>query len=236
MLLPFGDNSNPNSLASKMRGARTAQFLSLLPKNSTNIRILDVGGVEKFWANVWDERFQRISITLLNIQPEKPSGRLPVISLAGDARDLSAFADNEFDFCFSNSVIEHVGTLSDQRLAAREIARVARGYFVQTPYRYFPLEPHFHFPFWQMLPVWLRTELHRRFNLGYMNVEKDYLTARMDVEQIRLISVRELRELFPDGSIRFERIGPFIKSLIAVREAQTISQAKTPLHTAQQVL
>ena len=102
---------------------------------------------------------------------------------------------------------------------AREIRRVVKAYFVQTSYRYFVLEPHFHFPVWPMLPVWLRTVLHQRFTLGYMVAEKDRLKARMDVEQIRLLSIREFRCLFPDGKIRREKVGPLVKSLIAVREA-----------------
>jgi hypothetical protein len=202
-----------------MRRARISQFLELIPRDKSNIRILDVGGLEKFWTNAWDERFHNLSITLLNLAPEPTSGSLPIVSLAGDARDLSCFGEKEFDFCFSNSVIEHVGTLADQHRMASEVSRVAKGYFVQTPYRYFVLEPHFHFPLWQMLPIWLRTAIHRRFDLGYMRAEKDYLTARMDVEQIRLLSLREFRGLFQDGQIRQERVGPFVKSLIAVRPA-----------------
>ena len=96
---------------------------------------------------------------------------------------------------------------------------MAEGYFIQTPYRYFVLEPHFHFPIWQVLPLWLRTALHRRFNLGYVEAERDYLAARIEIEQIRLLSCREYHELFPDANIRREKIGPLVKSLIAVRKA-----------------
>jgi len=220
MRLPFADNYNPNSWASKLRRARIARFLELLPKNVADVSVLDIGGFENEWAKIWDERFQRLSITLLNLTRESTSGKLPIVSLSGDARDLSRFKDKEFDLCFSNSVIEHVGTLADQCRMAREISRVAKGYFIQTPNRRFVLEPHYHFPAWHLLPVSLRTALHQRFDLGFMLAEREYLTARMDVEQIRLLSARELRGLFPDGEIRLEKIGPLVKSLIAVRNAQ----------------
>ncbi len=181
MRFSFGDNSDPNSMASKMRRARVAQFLTLIRNAPLGVSVLDVGGNEAFWSKIWNEQFSGVFVTLLNLTQEKISGKLPMISLAGDARDLSRFKDKEFDFCFSNSVIEHVGTLLDQNRVACEIRRVAKGYFIQTPYRYFVLEPHFHFPIWPVLPLWLRTALHRRFNLGYVEAERDYLAARIEI-------------------------------------------------------
>jgi len=217
MRFRFANNIDPDSWASRMRRGRLAQFLELIPQGGNCTKILDVGGTEKFWASVWNERCESLSITLLNVEAAPVSGELPIRSLAGDARDLSRFQPAEFDLCFSNSVIEHVGTLADQRAMADEVRRVANGYFIQSPYRYFPLEPHFHVPGWAQMPVWCRTALHQRMNLGWFSAEPDYVKARIDVEQIRLLSLREFRSLFPDAEIRLERIGPLVKSMIAVR-------------------
>jgi hypothetical protein len=218
MRLPFADNENPDSWASRMRQKRFGQFLALLPPLDT-VRILDVGGTEAFWSRNWSERSRHLEVTLLNLEPERTSGTLPIRAITGDARDLSRFGEREFDFCFSNSVIEHVGELADQKKVADEIRRVCRGYFVQTPYRYFPLEPHFQVLGWAQLPLGLRTKLHQRWNLGWMPAEPDYRKARMEVEQIRLLSIREYRLLFADAEIRYEKVGPLVKSLIAVRRA-----------------
>ena len=49
------------------------------------------------------------------------------------------FADDAFDMAFSNSVIEHV---PDHEAFSRELARVGRSYYVQTPNKWFPIEPH----------------------------------------------------------------------------------------------
>ena len=197
-----------------------AQFLQLTKVQLGALRILDVGGTLQFWVNSWPVGgWEKISVTLLNISNQQIVGELPITSVEGDARDLHQFGSGEFDWCFSNSVIEHVGTLADQLRMASEVRRVARGYFIQTPSRYFPIEPHHHFPGWAQLPIWLRTVLHQRMDLGWIKAEPNYLSARIDVESIRLLSLREFRLLFPDAEIRYERIGPFLKSITAVRKA-----------------
>jgi hypothetical protein len=217
--LRFADFRNPDSLSSRMRRARLAHFFEIVQSSPTRkpLRVLDVGGTEHFWSSTWNEDCEGLTVTLLNLGKEQIRSKLPIASVAGDARDLSEFRAGEFDFCFSNSVIEHVGTLADQKKMADEVRRVAKGYFVQTPNRFFPIEPHFHVPGWAQLPVWLRTGLHQRMDLGWMPAEPDYLKARAAVEGCRLISLREFRLLFPDGQIRLERVGPFLKSMIAVK-------------------
>jgi hypothetical protein len=221
MKLPFSDNLQPDSWSSKLRRRRIAQFLNTVPEGQEHIRILDLGGSEEAWRNIWDMRLECASITLLNSEEKCVSGRFPMTALVGDARDLSQFGTQEFDLCFSNSLIEHLGTFADQRSAANEIRRVAKGYFVQTPHRYFVLEPHFQVPYWAQLPIGLRIALHQRFDLGWMQAQPDYRIARMEVEQIRLLTQREMQELFPDGEIRKEKIGPLVKSLIAVKHVDS---------------
>jgi hypothetical protein len=137
--------------------------------------------------------------------------------VVADARSLPGILDRTFDLCFSNSVIEHAGAPLDQAAMAGEMRRVARGYFIQTPYRHFPLEPHFLFPAWQYLPVRVRVALYQHLQLGWMGRQPDAALARTAVEQIRLLDRRAMRALFPDGNLREERVGPLVKSLIAVR-------------------
>jgi hypothetical protein len=227
MHLTFADTSKHGSLASRLRRARLEQFIALLPTSGA-VRILDIGGTVSFWETLSDGVPDRISITVLNQELETAvnlesqavrSTSVTIRCVTGDARHLSEFGDGHFDYCFSNSVIEHVGTLADQQAMAKEVRRVAGGYFIQTPYRYFPLEPHFHIPLWAQMPVWLRTALHQKLNLGWMPAQPDYLTARSNVEQIRLLSIRELRYLFPDADLRLERLGGLVKSIVAVRHA-----------------
>jgi hypothetical protein len=156
---------------------------------------------------------EQVFITLLNLKEEGVS--LPnVISLAGDARSLTM--DNaSFDVVFSNSVIEHVGSYQDQQRMANEVRRVGKCYFVQTPNRDFPLEPHFLFPFFQFLPVRTRIWLLQNFNLGWFPRTPDAVKAKEVVESVRLLDRHEFAELFPDSIIYEEKVLGLTKSFVA---------------------
>jgi hypothetical protein len=219
MIPNSADSRQEGSLANHMRRRRMrllAKIIEHMPEDP--VSILDIGGTACFWKNAASEFLPRCRITLMNLSIEPTDGLPNVHSLVGDARRMSEFCDRSFDLCFSNSVIEHVGTLYDQKLMAHEIRRVGRGYFVQTPNRYFPLEPHFLMPFWSWWPIWLRVSLYRRVPLGWMGKQPDQYIARADIEQIRLMNSQEMRWLFPDAQIHREKFGPLTKSIIAVRE------------------
>jgi hypothetical protein len=106
-------------------------------------------------------------------------------------------------------VIEHVGSLESQRRFAREFVRTGRRFFLQTPNRWFPIEPHYVFPFFQFLPATVQRWLHTNFDIGTFKKTDPF-------GQIRLMTKRELRELFPHARIVPERIGPLVKSWYVV--------------------
>jgi hypothetical protein len=54
---------------------------------------------------------------------------------------------------------------------AEEVRRVGQHYFLQTPNRYFPIEPHFVFLFFQFLLRVLQTALVRHLSLGWIKGE-----------------------------------------------------------------
>jgi len=58
-----------------------------------------------------------------------PGGRFP-------------FKDDQFDWTFSNAVIEHVGNEDKQLEFINEMLRVSRNVFFTTPNKYFPVESH----------------------------------------------------------------------------------------------
>ena len=104
------------------------------------------------------------------------------------------FADNEFDVCWSNAVIEHVGTHERQVLFLREIARVGRRAYITTPNRFFPVEVHTRIPLLHYLPKpWFDAILRR---IGKEWAAGDYMY---------LLSLSELKaELREAGTERFK--------------------------------
>jgi hypothetical protein len=121
------------------------------------------------------------------------------------------FADREFPVVFSNSVIEHVPKELQQAFAS-EVRRVSERYYVQTPNKWFPIEPHYQLPLVQFLPERLMKALNRRFSFGWREKGR--------WEPIKLLSARELQRLFPDAEIHRERVLGLTKSLMAVRRSR----------------
>ena len=186
------------------------QLMAPLPRP---VRILDVGGTNAFWEmRGWAGR-NDVQIVTVNLKAEQR--RHPNIEpRVGDAIDLSEYANESFDVAFSNSVIEHLFTHENQVAMAREVRRVATAYWVQTPNYWFPIEPHFHVPGWQWMPKGIRIELLRRRRCGWRGPCPDREQARRLVEEVRLMTRRELRRLFPGATIHAERFAGLVKSWI----------------------
>lgn len=128
--------------------------------------------------------------------------------------NMNEFDNGSFDVVFSNSVIEHVGKYKEQENMAKEIQRVGRCFFLQTPNYWFPLEPHFLFIGFQFLPVKIRAYLLQRFCLGWCTKVTDYDEAIAIVKSIRLLRKRELEKLFPGATIIREKLFCFTKSFM----------------------
>jgi hypothetical protein len=97
---------------------------------------------------------------------------------------------------------------------AREVKRVGMRYFVQTPNKYFPIEPHFLFPCFQFLPVPVRTWLLQHFHLGWRGRVADPQAARASVNSVRLLTRAELTDLFPEASLFEEKLLGLTKSFV----------------------
>jgi len=209
----FADNRDPNSLASRMRSKRAQRFRKAMEGIPRPLNILDVGGTQAVWESIGFVDQPDIWITLLNIERRETSYK-NVVSILGDARNMHEFRNGQFDVVYSNSVIEHVGGMEDMRKMAREIQRVGKWYFIQTPNLYFPIEPHFVFPLFQFLPISWRIYLVLHFNLGWVRRETDRERAEREVRSINLLSKNQLRSLFPDANITAERFFGFTKSFM----------------------
>ncbi|HEV2981808.1 MAG TPA: class I SAM-dependent methyltransferase [Solirubrobacteraceae bacterium] len=180
-------------LAARARRRRHEQFWALTGVDA-RAHVLDLGcGALGLRALEPD-----LDITGVDLV-ERPSYPGPFVR--ADAAAGLPFAEDEFDLVYCSSVIEHVPRARRAPFAA-ELRRVGRGWFVQTPARSFPIEPHSLLPFAHWLPPRLRRPYWR-------------LGAAGAWEDISLLSRRELEALF--GPALAERVGPFAKSWVCVR-------------------
>lgn len=142
------------------------------------------------------------------------SGRLP-------------FEDGFFDVVYCSSVIEHATVpkeevwsvrsstefrrraRSNQRQLADEIRRIGKAYYVQTPDKWFPIESHTWLPFIGYVP--------RTLQMRVITVSNRYWVKRTSPDWY-LLTVREMRALFPEAEIRRERFLGLPKSIMAIRK------------------
>ncbi len=181
----------------------------LAPSKAT--RILDVGGSAHTWLGSGLES----AVTILNIDcTDRSENGLSYIR--GDACDLSQIPDKSFDIVFSNSVIEHVGDYSRQRLMAKEARRVGKRFWIQTPNKHFPIEIHFLFPYLQYMPRFLQRLIARWWPFSFPKAY--HADPVWEIEHIWLLDKKRMRLLFPDGEILEEKVLGVTKSIISYRK------------------
>ena len=211
------------------RRTRVKRFWRECQINETT-SIIDIGGTMFFWKlarSLGLASPRRIVVVNPLIKEPRlhPTG---VFMINGDARDLRNFQPGEFDVAFSNSVIEHLGSWESQEKMAREVQRVAKVYWVQTPDPRFPIEPHYLAPAMHWLPRASRHRLARWTLWGMLkNPANDEITAR--IEELRLVKASEMLKLFPDGRLIVERFLGWPKSLIATNAAGPAGGSSSPL-------
>lgn len=200
------------SISERLRRRRWSVILEHVP-NLASLRVVDLGGTGIWWANAPVCPRHVTAVNLYDANLGHPS----VTMIEGDAlRADELVGGQRFDLVFSNSVLEHVGGHSARKRFAELARSLAPRYVIQTPYRYFPIEPHWMFPGFQFLPVKARGYLAPRWPLGHTHGYE----ARSAVDEVMatdLLSASEMKEYFPDSEIFFERIGGVPKSMIAIR-------------------
>ncbi|WP_320671591.1 class I SAM-dependent methyltransferase [Patulibacter defluvii] len=182
-------------IAGRLRARRHQQLFALTGVRRDQ-RILDVG------CGTLGLRAQEPELDITGVDlTDRPTYPGPFVR--ADATTRLPFADGAFDLVYCNSVIEHVAPERRPALA-RELARVGRGLYVQTPAYSFPIEPHALLPVAHWLPVALRRPYWR-------------LGAQGSWEDVRLLRRGQMAALFPTAAVHGERLGPVTKSWIAVR-------------------
>lgn len=217
----FQDLDDPDSLSSRFRRARMRRFLAMVEqigREKGRVRIADLGGELGYWKHVDRAVLERANAHITLINPEPQSSDDPLFTCeAGDATELSRFADDSFDIVHSNSVVEHVGDWPRMEAFAREVRRLAPRYYIQTPYFWFPIEPHFSAPFFHWRSEQSRARMLMRKRRGWVDRARDMGEAMRAVQHARLLDKRQFRWLFPDAEHHDEVVAGLTKSLVAVR-------------------
>jgi hypothetical protein len=196
----------------KRRFGFFTNFMNQASPNDGPLRILDIGGTQQYWLNMGMVLTPQTEIVLLNLYINEVS--VPGFSsIVGDACNLSGINDQSFDIVFSNSVIEQ------QEKMANEVARVGKSYFIQTPNKYFPIEPHWLFPLFQFLPFTVQVFLTQHFTLGNIKKTKSKEAAINLVKEVKLLSIKEFASFFKDAKIYKEKILGVTKSFTAYKIA-----------------
>ena len=199
----FDISENKDSLGNKFREKRFSFFLKKFDSLNKPITLLDIGGKINFWENRGLAGNNDYKITIINIEKEK-SQYSNIKTKTGDATDLSQFDDKSFDIVHSNSVIEHLYNFNNQSKMASEIVRVGKKHIVQTPNKYFFIEPHYLLPFFNIVPEKIKYLILTKTKLSRLK-KWDKNFAKQYIKEIRLLSEKEMKTLFPKSKIYFEK-------------------------------
>ena len=221
------DTSRTDSLSTRFRQRRDVRLRDLISQIAAEkklIRILDLGGTVEYWRRVGVEFLRDASahVTVLNQLPSelRPEGSDKALfaTAVGDACDLPQFGDGAFDLVHSNSVVEHVGNWSRMKSFAAETRRVGQSYYVQTPYYWFPIDPHYYrAPMIHWMPRPWQARILKSFPVAYCGRSGSLDASYEILDSTQLIDGQQFAQLFPDAEITGERILGLTKSLMAIR-------------------
>jgi hypothetical protein len=201
-----------NSVAERMRLRRWSLIREHFPELQ-HMKVLDLGGTESWWrrAPIMPEH-----VTMVNLRKSNGVEMPGLTSIVGDACYADKLLSGQlFDLVLSNSLIEHVGGHSQRVRLAEAIRTLATHYLVQTPYRYFPVEPHWVFPGMQFLPTRVQGYIAPRWPLGHTKGWAADL-ALSEVMFTELIGATDMMAYFPGAKLYWERFCGLRKSMTVV--------------------
>ena len=163
------------------------------PKSGSTI--LDVGFNDEEYSatdNYLEKNYPHLdNVTALGIESgEKFAERYPDVNTVTYDGKIFPFADQSFDICWSNAVLEHVGERSDQIRFLQEAKRAAKKSFITTPNKYFPIEVHTRIPLLHLVS-------NRLFESTARLIGKDWATG----DYMNLLGARDLKKILKDAGI-----------------------------------
>ncbi len=177
--------------------------------------VLDVGfaaaALSDGYENTLEQAITDLSrVTGLSLDPIPEINPYPGMTMIQYSGGIFPFGNDEFDVCWSNAVLEHVGTDEKKIEFLSEIHRVAKSSFVTTPNRWFPIELHSRIPVLHYLPKPMFDRIARQVGKGWVT------GSYMD-----LIGERRLKQLLAaaeiaDYEIHKNKAGPFTIDFVVI--------------------
>jgi hypothetical protein len=201
------------SIGGRLRSRRWEWFAKTFA-DIDSMAVIDLGGRAEAWRRA---PVRPASVHIVNLEVEATDVSAWIRIDRADACNLpTRISSGKYDLVFSNSVIEHVGGHSQRQLFAESVHKLADRHWVQTPYRYFPIEPHWLFPGFQFLPLSARAAISRHWPLAHSpsTSREESIRQAMAVE---LLSRTEMAFYFPYSRIEAERMLGMVKSLVAIK-------------------
>lgn len=207
------DYESPGSVGSRIRRRRWQLVLDSFP-SLADMTVLDLGGTSESWLTA---PVRPAHVTLVNLDRQVVQPDTAITAVQGDACAVpDDLRGQRFDLVFSNSLIEHVGGHARRQAMAEVVSELSDRHWVQTPYRYFPLEPHWMFPLYQFLPVSARAWIVRHWRISGW-VPSDHEESVEFAMGIELLTGAEMRHYFPGSELLSERFLGVTKSIIALK-------------------
>lgn len=198
------------AMAQAARDRRWLKFCATFP-NFADMKVVDLGGTVDFWTRV---PVPPAHVTVVNLQRQE--GRCAASWLTSIEADACAPVQGAFDLVFSNSLIEHVGGHWRRERLAENVHALAPSHWIQTPYRYFPVEPHWRAVGMQWLPDATRVAIAERWRHGHYRPDGPRESAQVALE-VELLSLTTMRYHFPESRIWIEKWVGLPKSIVAIR-------------------
>jgi hypothetical protein len=164
------------------------------------LHVLDVGFSENEYSPTdnYIEKYYPYPemLTALGVNtPNMFKERYPKIKAFQYDGNVFPFGDKEFDVCWSNAVIEHVGNFDKQQFFLSEVKRVASKAFLTTPNKLFPIEVHTRTPLLHYFPK-------KIFDSYLRLIGKTWATGNY----MNLLSINDIQRLLTKAGIGNYRI------------------------------
>lgn len=194
--------------------ARRWEWLVRTFPDLEEMSVIDLGGDPDEWLQ---SPKRPKTVHVLNIEPLERDVPDWMQFDFGDACALpERIASRRYDLVYSNSVLEHVGGHERRMRFAESVHALAPRHWVQTPYRYFPVEPHWIAPGMQFLPTRVQASMACWWPLSYVK-SADIREALGGVLSTELVDRTQMRYYFPHSAVRAERLLGLTKSLVAIK-------------------